>query len=534
LDKAVSPSHVATDSDAGGAPPLKIDVGRQLFKNSLLIVAARFIAAFAALFCVPFILSSLGMDGYGTWEAMTAFGAFIMILQTPISGTLLWKMSAAYGASDPDEARRLLRLGIGVTLTIFAVCTPIVWLVRYPIIQGFNVPAHLQEAAAELLVFLLGTMILGGINEALGALVSGHQRTGVVVLAQALATTVNYQVSIGALFLGYGLWSLWIGFASSFVLTLAILLALSVRCCGAISLWPVLPTRDDIASMGRYAGLSLVGSFSTGLRIHVDKMILASFASPTWTGYYGIAFRLANLVMEASNFFYTPTLAAAGALHASRNSAGLVQLYSRMMAVVALVTGAVTVLVVSFHNWIMVLWLGRTLPEVPLILAMLITANTVAVVLTGPGTALCKGIGRVGIETTYVTANLVLKLMLMFVLIWWMGAMGTVVASVISWSLAAVFFVFIMHRNLDLPVTATYRAARSLAAVSLTVVVAMASLHYVPLPTSRLQAFCFMAVLAIPVLTVYAIFSLALGVIPLRQLLQYGRSKMPFGRVPVA
>ena len=54
----------------------------------------------------------------------------------------------------------------------------------------------------------------------------------------------------------------------------------------------------------------LIGSVSAALRGSTDKIILASMASPVWAGQLlGIAARLANLVMEASNVFYAPLIA---------------------------------------------------------------------------------------------------------------------------------------------------------------------------------------------------------------------------------
>ena len=61
------------------------------------------------------------------------------------------------------------------------------------------------------------------------------------------------------------------------------------------------------------------------------------------------------------------------------------------------------------------------IPEAAPIPSPLLGGNTVAVILTGPGTALCKGIGRVGIETVYVMINLTLNLTLTVLLVIWVG-----------------------------------------------------------------------------------------------------------------
>jgi O-antigen/teichoic acid export membrane protein len=69
--------------------------------------------------------------------------------------------------------------------------------------------------------------------------------------------------------------------------------------------------------MGSYFGFVLLGQVAASVREPVDKIILASFASMVWVGHYGIALRLASLVLLVCSFFYGPFVAATGALNAA-------------------------------------------------------------------------------------------------------------------------------------------------------------------------------------------------------------------------
>jgi O-antigen/teichoic acid export membrane protein len=202
----------------------------------------------------------------------------------------------------------------------------------------------------------------------------------------------------------------------------------------------------------------LTGYVSAALRDQTDKVILASLASMTWVGYYSIAARLASLVMELVRFFYLPMLTAVGALDAVGDWSGIRQLYQRMMAIVSGLTGAVVVVVGGLSGPLVVLWIGHPIPQVTPLVLLLLTGTASAVMLTGPGTALCRGVGKVGIETTYVAVNLLLNLVVTVVLVMSIGPIGTVIASGTTWALSAVLFTVVLHRRLSLPTEATRRA----------------------------------------------------------------------------
>lgn len=274
-----------------------------------------------------------------------------------------------------------------------------------------------------------------------------------------------------------------------------------------------MPRRSDI-SAARYSGLLAVGYASAALRDQTDKLVLASFASTALVGYYSIAARLASLVMEIIRFFYMPMMTAVGALQARADWPAIRVLYARMMAVVSGLTGGIVVLVAGLSGPLVVLWMGRPIPEVTLMLLLLLPGTACAAMLTGPGTALCRGIGRVGIETTYVIVNLVLNLAVTIALVLTIGAIGTVIASGATWAVSAVIFTFHLHRQLDLPVEATRRAGYTVLlagtlALSISVISANAGL-----PQTRGAALEVFLVRGAVAVTVYVVAAFALRLIP--------------------
>lgn len=482
-----------------------IHIRRNLLKNSAIMGACRFITSALSLFTIPVIIYKLGIIGYGTWETLLAASSFSTIFQTAISGTLLWRISTAYGANDEREARRILGIGLTIMLLLFAVISITVWILSGRILSLFNVPAQFSRMAFLLLPLIVSMVTLSGVNEAFASYISGHQKTGLVTIIQTLALITYHVTTIILLLSGGGMWSLLAGSVCSFIITFCGLLVVALRVCSKERLYPAIPSRSDLISMNKYAGYLLIGGISTALRGQTDKLVLASFTSPIVVGYYGIASRLAGLVMEISNFFYVPMIAAAGALYTSGDWGAVRRLYSNMMLMVPFVVGAFVVIVAGLYDRLIVMWVGRDISEVAPFLFLLVWANMFAVIMTGPGTALCKGIGRLGMETVYVSVNLVLNLILTIALVSWLGGIGTVIASSLSWSLTSMLFLILMHRNLNLPLVATKRGAYFIAIIMAVVVVARWGIGYFPSSGSRMDALLFAIPAGISIIILYTI-----------------------------
>lgn len=488
-------------------------IRQRLFQNSALMMICQFVTTAAALIVVPFIIGHLGLDGYGMWESILAVSMLIAMFQTAIRGTLLWKISGAYGADNQLEVKRLVRLGVSATLTTCVLVIPLVWLGCHWVVQLINVPPEFAEVGAWILLGVVALVMFSGINETLGAAVSGYQRAGLTTVIQSVALMGRYLVAILGLLLGWQLWSLLAGLAAGFLIQAVGLYAAALKVCGRLSLLPAIPTRVEVKSMWCYAGFMMVGSVSSALRDQTDKVILAAFASPVWAGYYGIAARLAALVRLVCVFFYVPTTAAAGALHAAKDWAGVRRLYTSVITVMSVFCGAVALLVAALYDRILILWIGKTIPEVAPILFLLLFGSTVAIILAGTGSSLCKGIGRLEIETRYIILNLILNAILTVVLVVWVGAIGTVIASAASWAISSVVFVVLLHRMVDLPVAATRRAVSVLAIVITLAPVARLMLWYVPPSADRVSALISAIGFGAALILVYSVLVLALKII---------------------
>lgn len=494
--------------------------------NSRLIVTTRIVTACLSLVMIPVLVSRLGVAGYGTWEALLALASLSSVFQLPISGTLVWRVSEAYGHGDSAEIRRVGRLGAGACLALFLLLWPLAWLLREPAVVFLNVAPESRAIASLMFPALAALILLGGLSETLEAIVSGCQRTGLVNVVGAAAQMLNYTAVIIVALLGGGLWSLVAGQGIGFLVRLVGAWMSARASFGSVSLVPLRPQARDLA-LFRYSGWLTVSGVAAALRDQTDKIVLSSLASLEWVGYYGMAARLAGLVLEVLRPLYSPMLTAAGALRAMNDWEGVQSLYSRGMFIVSILTGTALVGVAGLVDRLVVLWIGEAIPEVRLLLWLLITGTATAAILTGTGTAISRGCGQAAIEATYLAVNLVLNLVLTITLVLLIGPVGTAVATGLAWALSSILFLFVLHRKMDLPIEASRQAGGAALLAGAAAAIVFWASSWLGLPDGRQEAFASLVLLGTAGALLYFALLASFGLLSARRV--YGGLRFLLG-----
>jgi O-antigen/teichoic acid export membrane protein len=358
-------------------------------------------------------------------------------------------------------------------------------------------------------------MVLGSVGETFGALLISHQRAGVMTLIQSGAVVTNNAFVIFGLSRGWQLWSLLLGNTVGVAATIVGLYIAVVKVCGTkIRVTPLVPQWIEAKPLLRYAGFLALGAVSMSLRDQTDKLVLANLGSSLWTAWLGMASRLASLVLIVCSFFYVPLVSAVAALNARGDWAGVRRLYENVTIALPMLMGVIVVLTASAYDRLLVMWIGRSVPQVAPILFILLAGNIAAVVLTGAGTSLCRGIGRVRLETTYIVVCVVSNIGLKFVLTWLLGPIGSVVASAASWAIGSTVFIILLHRAVALPHT-TLRAAATIPVMAAAVVAARAAAGSMPQGMTRWHAALSAAEVGGAAVAVYVFLLVATGVFPL-------------------
>lgn len=483
-----------------GAPQAVLS---QLFKNSAIGLVCRIISAGLALCVVPFMISHVGVAGFGMWETIVSLVSILYFMQSVMSGTLLWWMSHAYGKGDVVALQRASGIGLTYICVVALVAIPAAYLAREALLPLFQAPPAERDEIARILPVFVTVYALGGGTEILAALAGASQRMGQALIVQTLARLGQYTIACTGLVAGYGLRSMVAGHIVGNVICGLLLARFLRRLYPTLHFFPLLPTQSEIMALYRYVGFMTIGSVATVVREQSDKLILAAFASPVWVGYYAIATRLAALLLDFHRFFYPHFLTASGALAARDDWDGLRRLYLRVTNSVAICTGIMYILIIGGYDRLLVAWLGSSPPEVSSILFLLVLANSASVLLTGPALALCRGIGRVRTETTYLLASLGLNLAGTILLVSLIGPMGTVYATAGTSLVCGILFAWQFHRNIPVPVEGLRHAVYAYSIAMLIAGMVRAFFMFFPAPADRSAALVSFAAVVLPACMLY-------------------------------
>lgn len=490
------------------------EVHGRFMRNSATAMVCRVIGGLMAFVAVPLIVGGLGLNGYGAWETIAAAVLTAAIFQQALSAALLARVSRSFGAGDAEAAKHAIRFGALCLSAIGAVLLPLSLLVSDSLVRGLGIPERYAHEARIALPLYAALVIANGLNDLLASVVTGAQRMGSVTTAYAVSQFAQWTVAVAAVYAGFGLYGPLLGMAANYTITFVVLFRHARRLFPGLSLVPGRPDAAEAQDLLRASGLLFLVGASSVLRDQTDKLVLATFASVVWVGWYGIAARLAGLVLEVNRFFYNPLVAAAGAAHAAGDSEGVGRLFSKMVAVLAAGAGPIVVVVAGLGDRILWLWMGRSLPESRLMLLILLTGTASAVILTGPGTAVCRAIGRADVETRFTLSSLVLNLAMTVVFVLTIGPLGTVIASGLSWALSSMVFSSMLPRYVDVPHAALVRSRRAAAFVAvMTGGIAFVS-HSLPIGEGKMVQFAGFAGLAIVTLAIYFVVGRLLDVVP--------------------
>lgn len=460
------------------------------------------------------------MDGYGAWEAIYAVSILMGVFQSTMGGVLLWRFSQAFGRQSHQEMQRVVSYGLFTAILMFLFMTPLAWLLRERIAESLQIPAGFRQTATIAIPCIVGCMSFGAMGEVFAAILSGSQRAGIANMLVATGNLVNNLVSLIALTTGLGFWSLVIGYGVGVLFTVTAVFFVSRKFLGEFHLVPRPPPIDELRRSRHYVGFMLMHGAAVAFRDQLDKLVIAAFSTTASTAQFSLAARLAGFVPLVCGFIYTPVIAAAGALHSRGDEAGLKRLYLDTTVIVGVLVGFCSVILASLGDRLIVLWVGHADPQVTDLLRILLVGSTTAVLLTGAGTAMCKGVGMVRMEGIYILVMLALNCVLKPLLIRAIGSSGTVIASSLSWALSSILFASLLHKAIPAIRAGIHKSVQMLGVFAGCSLIGVYLIPAIPVNAGRKDAVLSLLIYS-PIILSISIFVLILvGVVPLKHILE--------------
>jgi len=437
-------------------------VRRSLPRNIATDIGARIAYLVTRLAVPPFVLAHIALSTYGLWTTAFVVVSYIGISTMGLSSVYIKYVAEFSAKGEFERANRLLSSGLAVTIPV-CVSTFVAMCFIWPSLSHFlHVAPALQGDAREVVLtvvaIFLASIGLSGFRDALVA----EQRTAQVQVIWIVSFVLETALIFLLVGLGRGIRGLAEAFLVRTILEIGLAFWLAFRS---------LPWLRISASLVELGSLKLLFNFGTTAQVlsflavalnSIERAVAAPLVGLDAAALLDLAKKLPTMAGSVPMAFATSLVPAAsflqGGLHdGSEESEEWKQtvhkLYYKGARYMNLLAGLSLALPACTSGLILYAWIGKHYQGG----ALLMTAfclSTQANLLTGPGTSILRGIGKINEEFYYALPNIAFLAATLplsrFLLHAW-TAVGVGLAVAVSTLLAAAIFLVRAHKVLGIP-----------------------------------------------------------------------------------
>jgi O-antigen/teichoic acid export membrane protein len=432
---------------------------RALSRNVAASVGNAAAVTATSLVSVPIILDAVGTAGYGVWTLGLALVLYASILETGLGPAVQRFTAFARGAEAHGQLGRLL----WTTLALYAAGGLLAGLVLAalapPIVDLFDLPAHLRGDATEMFRLLGAALALALLSAGTGNLLQGLERFGMLA-ASAAAGALTFLVAVAVLADSEGLPGLALATAAGQGVTLLVRAAgLRDRFAAAR---PGLLSRREVGTVVGFSARLQVTVLSELVNWQSDKIVVGLVAPATTLGQLGIGAQFADGGRLLAGAALSPVQSTFALAAGTGDEPELKRRFAELHRLWVLgVLGAGIIGAASLQPLVEA-WLGTGHDEAALLGAFLVLGSA-AGLATGTGVAYMRAIGQPGLEARMgpliVAANLALTIPLAIT----SGARGVVIGTFGAYVIGASwFFSRLRHHVPTSPFTGLAEAVKTL------------------------------------------------------------------------
>jgi O-antigen/teichoic acid export membrane protein len=453
------------------AAPDVTGVGRVLTGTAWLVGGT--VASVAVPFLLtPVLLDALGEDGFGFYAVVVAVVGYFAVLDLGLSVSLSRNV-ALYAAQDDRAAvRQLVTIGVVTYVIVGLALAPVLLLLDGPIVDALDLSGPLRADAPHVLWWSYALIFVTLSTSTFRSVLMGLQRMRVIAVAEVVSQVAFAVAVVWLLAAGHGLDGVLIAtYARVGVATVLLATAARRHVSPLFSLSVRRPVLTRVLSFG---GWMQVNNLCSIVMLETDRILIGGFVNVAAVSRYEVANRLAMVVRLVPLQLVGALMPAATEVHAAGDEARLDRVYiqaSRLLALLSLGLGG---LLAGAGPGLLAVWLGRTVPDAPTILLLLVITFCLNN-LTGVGTMVLRAVGNPRRETYYGVLGTGLNLVLTLALAPTFGLYGILVGTLASALVGTSYFLVTYHRMRGLPFGST--VLRPLARLLLAVVVVAGVLY---------------------------------------------------------
>jgi len=404
---------VALGSPDEAREPL-FEVNRQFGRNVMSTIVARVVNMARGVVLVPYLLAHIGLEAYGIWTTIFILVAYVGLTTMGVSNVYIKYVAEFHARREYDKANALLSTGLAVTIPLCAAiyaCFVLGWNWYAP---WLHLPPSHASDGKEAVLIVLGVFLSSIAFNAFGDMLTGTQQIASTQVFLTISIVAEFVAIVWLVGAGRGIR----GLAEAYLLRTVINDGLTwwwaYRTLKWLHLSPRRVRRESLKYVVHFGGLVQLQSMLSMVQVSMDRLAALMLIDASAAGLLDVAKKWPTALSSIPTAFFAALLPAASHVDAASDRAtwraNMQDLYLKSARHSNLCTAAFCSAMAFWSAPIMHVWLGPALPMrdslIPLF--VLFSISMQFHMLTGPGTSLFRGMGRVYEEFNYSIPNLAL------------------------------------------------------------------------------------------------------------------------------
>lgn len=413
------------DGATASSAPMQ-EVRRRFGRNVGATIFARAVNMARGVCVVPFLLSHIGLEVYGIWTTIFILVSYVGLTTLGLSNVYIKYVAEFHARREYDRANALISTGLAITVPLCAALFAAFYFCWDWYSPWLHLPpAHISDGKEAVLIVL--AVFLSSIAfSAFGDTLAGVQQIASTQIFVALSIVVEFVLILWLVGAGRGIR----GLAEAYLVRILFNDVLTILWAWRKLKWlRISPRRIRRESIGYVIHFGGIVQFQTILEIFlssIERLFGLGLVGPAAAGLMDVAKKWPSAYSTVPMAFFGAMLPATAHIDAASREeermANLRELYLKSSRYSNLCTAIYVALTVFWSRAILHVWLGAGLPMRQTLVALFVLFSFALQfhMLTGPGTSLLRGMGRVYEEFHYTIPNLLL-LAVTLPAAWWLG-----------------------------------------------------------------------------------------------------------------
>jgi O-antigen/teichoic acid export membrane protein len=414
MEWAIDPeAAVALGSPDAAREPL-VEVNKQFGRNVAATIIARMVNMARGVCLVPFLLAHIGLEAYGIWTTIFLLVTYVGLTTMGVSNVYIKYVAEFHAKREYDKANALLSTGLAVTIPLCAaifVCILLGWNWFAP---WLHLPPSHASDGKEAVLIVLGVFLSSIAFNAFGDMLTGTQQIASTQVFQIIGILVEFALIVWLVSAGRGIRGLAEAYLVRIVINDGLTWWWAHRTIKWLRLSPRRVQRESLKYVVHFGGLVQLQSMLGIFQVSVDRLAALTLINASAAGLLDVAKKWPTSLSSVPTAFFAALLPAASHVDAASDRStwlkNLQTLYLKGARYSNLCTAAFASAMAFWAVPIMHVWLGPALPMrdslIPLFVIFSISMQFH--MLTGPGTSIFRGMGRVYEEFNYSIPNILL------------------------------------------------------------------------------------------------------------------------------